>query len=550
MAADPETVTPVDTLREISVGDPNATVSTYYDESADRHRHYVDPDELIESVKRAAHPKDEDELTPEQWKNSILPMDQLPSFGEPLEDCGQQIPASKHFCTECGYVHDFPRNCLRYDCPEHWAHAIRRRAAGSKYAAGVTPQMGALMGYLQHWREPQQFYHHLVVDVFEFGDGEFLLESDKPRERAFELVRELMDTLGIQGTVAYHPWKGKNGDDRGKWKQRIGSDRDWDGDVRDELEHNPHFHIVGVGPSIDLGDIGAFQSETGWVINRIADDESNVSIYDDEGMVDRVLYNMSHAGVYETAGGQRRLAVRMKGPDVNRVTPDRDTQYRFKKLVNKSAVDTLGIPMPDMECDKEIREEHDLGRNEQLPELDRSSTSPLADAWQPDSVAPTGTIVGTGQGLPRGGSGAPPDAVAGMATAPTDLDSSDGDLPSDASGSTGSSAASGSDSAPVDESDGDTDGDTDALERCGGRLEHISQAGDFLLDGERREAAPYADQLDRQYREYIDWMREQNLDPAEGRNEVTEFQDQTPGRKSKVLDEAGFPGSENDPPPD
>ena len=163
---------------------------------------------------------------------------------------------------DCGTVHHKPHVCNRYDCPMHWAHAVHRRAAGSKDGSGVAPQLESIRKRLDAHRDddfvpgsgdpefPTSF-HHLVISL----PKELRIYAQDTLKRATSTVRDIMDALGIQGLVAYHPYRGKNEDweanDIGEWKGRINPVTEWE-DVSDELEYSPHFHIVGVTPFLEL----------------------------------------------------------------------------------------------------------------------------------------------------------------------------------------------------------------------------------------------------------------------------------------------------------
>lgn len=487
----------------------------------------VDAEDLIEPIERARHPDESDDLSIKEISNSILPKGKIPTFGEPENDCGQFIPEAMFFCPDCYDTHQFRHNCLRYDCSEHGLHAVRRRAAGSKDAAGVAPQLDALRRYLNAYRNENQRYHHLVFRPHHDADHDFLLESDEPLKRAKELIRELLDELGIQGLVVYHPWRGDHedddADDMGQWRTRLGHGRDWHDDVRDELAHEPHFHIIGVGHQVDLSDVGDVYDETGWVIRRLLSDrgDGNVSIYDDRGMAARVTYALSHAMIYDTENGQRRLAAWMKGPDVHRVTPYDENKGRIQSKVYDAAQDTLGLKPPDMTCDTEVPNEVHLQDDvdDGLPPLERPSASSNPGDMTPGPIGGvTGPDVATSSsGAGWSSSGTHVDAVGAMASAPEELGDDRDEF--DRSWTSSSSSTSSSSGAAVQD---DVD---DARQKCGGELQHISRAGEFLLDADRREPAPFDEDLETAYRSYVDVMRSKGLEIGEGRPKVPEHHD-------------------------
>lgn len=460
-----------------------------------------DATKLISIIERGRLPHDPRDDHEE--RQSMLPPLRLPGFGKPLDDCDEFIPEALHFCTECYKVHEFPRNCMRYQCPSHCMHAVRRRAAGSKYAAGICPKLDALRRYLNAHRDDNQYYHHLTFEP----PTDFYWRSNQPLERAKQTIRELMDGLGIQGLVAYHSFKGDHEDDdeddRGKWKERLGHGRDWYGDVEDELKPKGHFHVVGVAPFIDLRNVGDVTSETGWVIKRITQENSNISIEDDDAMARAVTYCLSHAGVYETESGQKRLAAWVKGPDVNKVQPMDGLAERMKAIVNDVAENTLGTPRPSLEC------------NNDVPDVQEASAEPA------DVGSGFATTAAAGPAAP----GIHADGVGGLASAPLDLpaDNRDADLWSTGPGSTTISAARATESAPVAV---DPDEQDEPTNECGGFLEHISQAGEYLLDADRRErpTVGHDDELEEAYRNFVFVMTEKGRDPLDSRPEIPEFE--------------------------
>lgn len=486
----------------------------------------LDPQQIIDAIQAVEHPEDDPER---KYLDSALSVLDLPGFGAPLDDCGDYIPESMHFCEDCWDVKEFARNCYRYDCPDHAPYAIRRRVAGSKDAAGVAPQLDALRRYLYAYRDDNQYFHHLTIEPPE----DFWFESDEPLKRAREyLIPEVLDALGIQGIVAYHPLKGDHEDhdrnDIGAWKDRLFSGRDWDS-VREELKRKPHFHVVGVAPHIDLEDVGEIYDETGWVIHRIVDEETNISIEDDDAMAAAVLYALSHAGIYDTDSGQRRLAAWMKGPDVNRVTPTETNKRRMKAIVNAAAEDSLGITAVSLTCDNElpptVRYDPDDTTDDDL--VRASEQRRERDPWAPDPLGGlTGPDVATSSSSSAG--------RIPTASTTTRTDSAfDGRRDHDPSGfgfgSPRSLSSSGSSStttgrATSDHRDRD-DVDGDVLEPCEGVIRHISQAGEYLLDGDRRAEARYVDDLETAYTSYLTVMRAKGLEAERGRREIPEFTD-------------------------
>lgn len=476
----------------------------------------ADAENIVEAIERPRRPPepetDSDHLTLMR-KYRIEDLD-LPSFGEPDPDCGDYVPGSLYFCPRCAATHEKRHICYRYDCPQHWPYAVRRRAAGSKSGSGVAPQLDALRRYLNSYRNENQYYHHVVISP---PDDDLLFQVDDPMKRLVDVAREVMDHLGIQGLVAYHPRRGENEapgeDDRGKWKDRIGEHTTKEA-LEEETRFSPHLHIVGVAPYVDIGVTEEVERRTGWLIHRIANEKTGISIEDDEAMARAVTYSLSHAGIYDTENGERYLAAWMKGPDVDRVTPTAKNAERMKAIVNSVGEDTLGIAAPVLDCDREAPPELDLGPEDVLDVEPFERASAQRDPWSPEPFSGfSGPRVATrSSGAPD--PGAPP-VDRGNAAYDPDRDdtwrmgrSTSTTSSRSRASTTSSSSSSGAGSSDVD----------DELQECGAHLRHISVAGEYLLDGEwRRAVGDRADELEEAYRGYVRYMENKNLDPLDDR---------------------------------
>jgi len=498
----------------------------------------ANPDDVDDPIERAEHPRADELLETDRseirarryYRPEAL---DLPGFGEPLEDCGEKIPPAMRFCSNSGRTHRFKRNCLRYDCPRNAPYAIRRRAAGAdEDFPGLAPQLKSLISWLWGARdELTHHYHHLVYDV----PDDYLTESVRPLERLRDAVAESMQGFGIQGAVIFHPFRHKNEDpgetDMGDWRELLFHYSDWS-NARDELVFDPHFHVIGIAPHVDVSVVDEFHERTGWVIHRITDDDG-ASIRgredesDDLAMCRALTYCLSHAGIYETSQ-QRRLAAWIKGPDVNRPDVYHSTRNKIADLVHRASEDTLGIAPPDLKCDCDYHAHTDGDERTAAPDptadtdVDGSVSiedlsGPIPDAWDRQPETAKG---GTGG---MGGSMSDPqiDATGGIQSTGTDLPNDDGDLDLLRTGASSSSTSSRSESS----TSADDDIDTEDVEPCGASLKHISQAGEYLLDSEWREQAPYADELESAHLLYTNYMRSENMDPLEGEPRVPEHRD-------------------------
>jgi hypothetical protein len=142
-----------------------------------------------------------------------------------------------------------------------------------------------------------------------------------------------------------------------------------------------------------------------------------------------------------------------------------------------------------------------------------------------------------------GGSGDPHVAgVAGIQDPPSELpDHDDRDLDAPRSSSSSSTSNSSTisddvDSADREERDEDDlqEESADGLVECSTRLRHISKAGEYLLEADRRERARTVaverniEDLEGAYRSYIDYMTARDRDPLHETTTIPEESDNPP----------------------
>jgi len=221
-------------------------------------------------------------------------------------------------------------------------------------------------------------------------------------------------------------------------ENRVFEGLEWD-EVSGELRFSPHFHIIGVAPYIDIGVTERVEEATGWVIHRITQDGSNVSIGNDFDMARAVSYCLSHSGVYETESGQNRGAyfpncIGRSTPESTEITANEETEDEMDRIVRSVVPETLGIPFRSVACARKV---------------------PKGEGANLSVAVTAGVADGDGDG--------------------------DGDSSS--------------------EPDPD-DGDDPDMERCEGRMENIAKAPEYLNDPEWRESASRAGQLERRYQEW------------------------------------------------
>lgn len=271
-----------------------------------------------------------------------LPELVLPGFGSEYDDCGDDIP---RFCADCGATHMVGRTCYRSRCPRCGKAWTRKR--GAKIAAKVE----ATRRYKESKRPGWSGYklHHLALSP---PDG-FETFSHEPLDRTVDVLKEVLDELGAStGVLFYHPFSGEEGDDRGAWKDRLFDGREWS-DVREELEHRPHFHAVVVSKHVDGSYVTrAIEEQTGWIVERITKGESSVSIYDKYDLARVVTYCLSHTGLEEMDDGSHRAAYRYFGRTANLPATD-EIEAEMDAATRSVAPRTLGLPWSSLACQED-----------------------------------------------------------------------------------------------------------------------------------------------------------------------------------------------------
>jgi hypothetical protein len=168
-----------------------------------------------------------------------------------------------------------------------------------------------------------------------------------------------LDELGVPtGVIVYHPYRGEDGDDRGEWKRRLfDQDQDWD-EVREELNHWGHFHVIAVADHVDGGLVTkAVEEQTGFIVERITKSGSNVSIYGKYDLARAVSYSLSHVGLEETDTGRKQAVYRYFGKAANFEATD-EIKNEMDAAVRSVAPKTLGLSWSSVACleDRDGRE--------------------------------------------------------------------------------------------------------------------------------------------------------------------------------------------------
>lgn len=293
----------------------------------------ADPSSIIDSFKKT---NESDE--PKRG----LPQTILPGFGEKYADCGDPIP---RFCADCGSTHEVGRTCYRSSCPRCAAGWARRQSTS------VVSKLEALRRYKESKKDHYtgNKFHHMIVSP---PDG-YEMHTSNVLDRSFDLVKEVLGELGAStGVIFYHPYRGKNGDDRGQWKERLFNDRDWKNDVRDELEFSPHFHVIVLSEYMDGSHATrAIEEKTGWVVERITKGNTDVSIYDKYDLSRVASYCLSHTGLYDTEQTTRGQ-YRYFGKVSNFEATDR-IEAEMDAAVRSVAPKTLDLPWSSMACQED-----------------------------------------------------------------------------------------------------------------------------------------------------------------------------------------------------
>lgn len=423
--------------------------------AAEYARDPADPEVIIDAIEDARLGADVDGFNKIRFETLDqhpypLPFMKLPGFGERLDDCGDDLP---HFCRSCGATFDIGRTCRRSQCPRcclAWARVRASKICGKldalrryKYASQCGPG-------------PQQpdnmFFHHLVLSPPDDWRVDDASSPQEAFEKTIDVLKEILDELGLEGVIFYHPARGVESDDRGFWKKVIGSDLTWS-EIKDQIEHSPHFHVVGVAPFVDgAGVTEVVEDATDWVIKRITQSENSTkSITDDFSLARAVTYAISHTGLYETEQ-TTQAAYRYFGSDMNMVTAYEDRQLAIDAIVRAVAPRTLGIPYRELACESDVTE-----RAEYRVDLGRAIGK---------------TKVGV----------RPDDGATSSATSTSSSSSSD--------------SSSGAETLEVTR-------DNPELVDCQGALLPIHEAPDFLDDDDWLESAEHGEQLRETFDEWI-----------------------------------------------
>lgn len=468
----------------------------------------------------------------------------LPGFGEEgtgenaREDCGENHP---FLCDSCASRVDFGRTCAQSVCARcgvSWARdlAIKKSAKVRR----VRKEKNYHTPDNEH-----QLIHHQIVSP-SAGWYYALARAGLPMEEAQELTREvvkfILDEMRAQGVLVRHSFRGaredgsvkEESDDRGLWKERLNSGRDWYGDVRDQLAWMPHYHCVVVGDFLKGDEFtDRIEELTGWVIHRIADEESGVSVPNDGAMARLTTYTLSHADIMVREDSHNRSAVwevgSFQGDPIKSSArfsaPPADLEWA-DRVVRRAAAKVLGLKSGTTDCGAELPAVDDpdqLAKNI-LEELYPDDPEGRADV-DPDAVlhhvaegnidVEVSTLRGGGGtvSIGSGHAGQLPNSPAGLA-------GDAGDLPWSATGVATAVASDGGAEPIVDDQEDSDDGcgcghdhdddgghdDDGAAEECDGTLIPLGEARQrgLLDDDDWLSAAPFSEEALEADREHPD----------------------------------------------
>lgn len=306
-------------------------VPTSYDE--------VDVDKLTEQIVTAIQrpqQADRDDDDPGGYMNAGV----LPGFGEP-DGCGEEtVP---YYCTGCGAVAPIPRTCYRSSCPRcapMWD--VERSAPNLARLQTVAKTMSGRLGGTSVKK------HHVVLSP---PPTQWYLTASNPVERTFEVVKEILDLFNAEGIVAYHGYRGTDGDDQGAWKERLFNDRDWE-KVRSELRPNGHFHCIIASPFIAGGEVTKqVEEETGWIIDRVRGLDTI------ESAAESLTYALSHTSLFEK-NGQMLAQYRRFGSTWHddRVNVYDHVERDAERAVRSVAPRVLGVAPSALRCEATVPE--------------------------------------------------------------------------------------------------------------------------------------------------------------------------------------------------
>lgn len=391
-------------------------------------------------------------------------------FGEMGDDCGDDLAM---FCDCCAETTVVGRTCGLSRCPRCWTSWCRDRAISKACRLAVTRAVR------DENRSEQQFYHHLAWSP----PDDWALQADNPYRKTKQVINEILDAMDLDAVGVYHAFRGEEGeDDRGEWKKRLpnGPEDEW-ADVRAELEHSPHFHMIAVGSHVPGDELTTrVEEETGWSLHRITKENSVVSLYDNSDMVSALMYAISHAALKRTDAGNNRVKMWQHGDILNQKfvkeseTADHEDPYEQGDLVITEETEdemdllarahapiTLGVDVDSQLCTAEF-----VSSVEAETGAERAGVRSLIDIGTGDTRTWTPVSASSSS-----------DGATGTDTATAEL------------------ATAGGMQTEVEEIEHNREGGS-SIDVCQGRKLPIWEAKSYIGDPEFRESAEHIEQLD------------------------------------------------------
>jgi len=304
----------------------------------------IDVDAMTERIVEEINRPRKGDMT-EQGGDGYMDPGDLPGFGEPYDDCDDDI---LHFCTDCGATFPLGRTCSRSECPRcapMWD--VDKAENNTARLQTVAKTMSARLGVSVK-------KHHLVFSP----PDDWYLEAEDVVDRTRQVVKEILDLMNAEGLVAFHGWTGRESDDRGAWKERLFNGRDWEGDVRDELRPNGHFHCIVASPFIVGGEVTRrVEEETGWLIKRVTkQDGSGKSLADIKDVARAMTYVLSHTTIRVNENANNSAEYRAFGSiwHDDKVNVYDNVRRQAERAVRSVAPTTLGVSKNSMRCETPI----------------------------------------------------------------------------------------------------------------------------------------------------------------------------------------------------
>jgi predicted RNA-binding Zn-ribbon protein involved in translation (DUF1610 family) len=297
----------------------------------------------------------------------------LPGFGpeghaeNARDDCGDEHP---FVCDSCGQEVKLGRTCSQSVC-QRCGVAWCRDLAISK--ASKMRRVRKEKDWNTQDAEHQKIHHQVISPPLEwYADlASAGVTIEEARDLTKDVVKDILDEMRAQGLLVRHSYRFSKddgsilseSDSRGRYKEILNSDRQWFGDVRDQLAWKPHYHAIVVADWLELKGDGdspgltdLVEEATGWVLHRIENDDG-VSIPTDGAMARVVTYNLSHADIDVNPDSHNRSAVwevgSFQGDPIkssSRFTAQPADVDWADAVVRRVAVETLGLQSGTTDC--------------------------------------------------------------------------------------------------------------------------------------------------------------------------------------------------------